>query len=778
MPSRSAAARLATNRTVLDEPKAGALTLRYRPDGGEVYENPPRFCWLPTLDESSRYVLRVSPREDYPAEATVRYEGVERTFFTPDHPYSPGRYWWSYAVWDAESGAPASDFSRSRSFVVPDGLDAVPLPSSAERRGRARTAHPRLWLGPDEAEAFAAALASNPDHCGFAAFREKSVTPWIDRPIIPEPAPYPNNRRVPELWRRMYIECQEVLYAIRHLAIAGRLASDETLTARARQWLLAVAAWDPRGPTSRAYNDEAAFRVASALAWGYDWLHDDLDPAERALVRDALLVRTREIAGHVIDHARIHVFPYDSHAVRALSAALTPCCIALQHDAPEAGPWLDYTVEYLFGIYSPWGGRDGGWAEGPHYWTTGMAYLLEAAGLLRNSLGVDLLKRPFFRRTADFPLYTKPPGSRRLGFGDDSTLGDLPSLKVGYNVRHFAASTGNPHYQWYYEQVKRDDPGTAGLFYNHGWWDFAFEDLVLAHDHPAVEARPPADLPTVRRFDDVGWVAVQRHMDDPERHFQFVFKASPYGSLSHSHGDQNAFTLRAFGEDLAIQSGYYVAFNSTMHREWRRQTRSKNAVLIGGRGQYAGRDKALAMAASGRLLAVEERGRSVFVKGDATAAYRVDNPNVRRVERDVHIVRERYLVVVDRVELEAPESLQWLFHAERAMDLGAETFRVTGTKAGLYGHFVLSTAGKPALRQVEGFPGVDESEIRGLARHWHLEAEVPPAARHSLVTLLVPYPLDAPRRVLHFIDDQGFSWDLYCVDEDDREFSLVVPKDF
>ena len=44
-----------------------------------------------------------------------------------------------------------------------------------------------------------------------------------------------------------------------------------------------------------------------------------------------------------------------------------------------------------------------------------MAYLLEAAGLLRNSLGVDLLKRPFFRRTADFPLYTKPPGSRRLG---------------------------------------------------------------------------------------------------------------------------------------------------------------------------------------------------------------------------------------------------------------------------------------------------------------------------------------------------------------------------
>jgi hypothetical protein len=248
--------------------------------------------------------------------------------------------------------------------------------------------------------------------------------------------------------------------------------------------------------------------------------------------------------------------------------------------------------------------------------------------------------------------------------------------------------------------------------------------------------------------------------------------------LSHSHGDQNAFLLRAFGEDLAIQGGYYVAFNSTMHRQWRRQTRSKNALLIGGRGQYAERDKAQAKAASGKLLAVRQDPTSIFMSGDATAAYQSLNPGVNLVRRDVHFVRERYFVIVDRVELDEPEPITFLFHAENEMEIGGQTFRLTGKQAGLYGQFVFSSAGKPVLQQQQGFPDVDPAEIEGLPRQWHLAAETPAARQHNLVTLLVPYAINDPMRVLHFIDDQGFSTDLYFVDEDDREFSVVLPKEF
>ena len=763
---------------VLDEPKASALTVRYQPDNETVSENPPRFAWLPPLDEHQPVVLRVSRDAGYPEAATTLYPGIRRNFFTPSAGFAPGRYWWSYALWDASSVKPASDWSQSRSFTVPEGLaETAPLPSSADRLAASARSHPRLWLGAAAAKKFAADLKADPGHCSFAKFYERSVKPFVEKPVTAEPAPYPGNTKVATIWRQIYIDCQEMLYGVRHLALAGRLLGDKALLARSKAWLLGAAAWDPNGTSSRAYNDEAAFRIASALAWGYDWLYDELTAEERATVHAALMTRTRDLAVHVFGHARIQIFPYDSHAVRFLSAALIPCCIALLHEGDEkqraeVQGWLDQTVEYLFSIYTPWGGEDGGWAEGPHYWTLGLAYLLDAAGLIKNYLGVDLLARPFFQKTLDFPLYTKGPGARRVSFGDDSTMGDLPSLKVGYNVRRLAVVTGNGWGQWYFEQLQRDDPGTAHLFYNYGWWDFDFEDMVLAHDFAAVPARSPKDLPAVRVFRDVGWVGVQRHMDDPARQFQLTFKSSPYGSLSHSHGDQNAFLLRAFGEDLAIQSGHYVAFNSSMHQTWRRQTRSKNAILIGGRGQYAGGDKARGKAASGKIVEVRETVQSIVMIGDATAAYRSETPSVERVLREIHVVPDKYLVVVDHVALAEALPISWRLHAQGRLTCSGSTFRLTGERAGLTGQFVYSSAGAPVVQMIEGFPGVNPSEVKDLALHRHVAAETPADRKHSLVTLLVPYALSDPRRVLHFIDDQGHGVHVYFVDEDGAEYKI------
>ena len=673
----------------LDEPRSGSLTITYMPDADQApTENPPRFSWLPDIDDGARYVLRIAQSDAFPKDGTHLYADLAWNFFTPEKALPPGTYFWSYARWDETTGQPKSDWSRVRTFTLGERLPQTPLLSRAERRKASDLRHPRLWLGAQSLEDFAARVKADPGHTGWDVFFEKSVQPWIERPIIAEPQPYPDNIRVATLWRQMYIDCQEVIYAIRHLAIAGRVLGRDDLLDLSRDWLMAVARWNPTGATSRAYNDEAGFRVVVALAWGYDWLHDHLSDDERDEVRTMLLRRTREVADHVIAHARIHVFPYDSHAVRSLSAVLTPACIALDGEAPEATEWLDYTVEFLATLYSPWAGTDGGWAEGPHYWMTGIAYFIEAANLIRNYLDIDLYRRPFFQNTGAFPLYTKAPGTCRASFGDDSTLGDLPGLKVGYNVRQFAGVTGNGHYQWYFERVKADAAGTEMAFYNYGWWDLNFDDLTYRHDFPEVPARAPDDLPATRWFRDIGWVAIQKHMDDPARHLQFVFKSSPYGSLSHSHGDQNAFLLYAYGEDLAIQSGYYVAFNSSMHREWRRQTRSKNAVLIGGQGQYAEKDKALARRAAGRILSVDENPGHVRIVGDATEAYRVADARITRAEREVHFVDDSYFVFVDRVEASEPVTLDWLCHTADAPEIGKSSFRYSGTRAGFYGQFV------------------------------------------------------------------------------------------
>ncbi len=87
MPMKNAAV---SRRQYLDEPRAGALMVAYAPDGGATAENPPRFSWLPALDDAARYILRVSPDAGFPAKATVSFENVVWNFFTPDRTFEPG----------------------------------------------------------------------------------------------------------------------------------------------------------------------------------------------------------------------------------------------------------------------------------------------------------------------------------------------------------------------------------------------------------------------------------------------------------------------------------------------------------------------------------------------------------------------------------------------------------------------------------------------------------------------------------------------------------------
>jgi hypothetical protein len=768
-----------TTLPLLDEPVTGRLTIQVSPNElTEIVENPPRFTWLPVIEDEAQYVLRISPDPGFPAKSTRLFGPIHYNFFTPDIVLPLGQHHWSYACCDPATGEPSTSWSKTRSFHIRDGLPETSLAPRETRFAKGTRAHPRLWLSPERLGAFRRDVAADPGHCSWAHFFQNSVLPWMDHSIMAEPAGYPDHKRVASVWRQTYIDCQELLYAIRHLAIGGQVTGDAAMLGRAKEWLINAARWNPAGTTSRAYTDEWAFRVNLALAWGYDWLHDQLTDDERALVREALLIRTRETADHVIKHAKIHLFPFDSHAVRAVSAVLIPAAIALLDDAPEAEGWLNYAVDFLFTVYSPWGDNEGGWAEGPHYWMTGMAYLIDAANLLKGFSGLDLYQRPFFQKTGDFPLFTKAPDTKRATFGDDSTMGDLPSIKLGHNLRQLAGVTGKGAYQWYFEQISRINPGQEKAFYNWGWWDLNFDAMLYLSDFPRIEAEPLAETDRLRWFKGTGWVAVQHKMADPKGHIQFVMKSSPFGSISHSHGDQNAFCLSAYGEDLAIQSGYYVAFNSTMHQNWRRQTRSKNAILIDGKGQYAGKDKALAMQATGRIILAEDRGDHIFIQGDATEAYRTLSPEVTSALRDVYFVNYEYFVILDSVDTTSPVSLQWLFHANAPMTLGKTSFRYSGKAAGLYGQFVWSEAGRPSLSQHIGFPDVDPDEYAGLPVSACLTATFPKAMRHRIATLLVPYPLDAPRRIFSFLDDQGYDCDLYFTDAADRTFKIVVPKTF
>ncbi|MCR2802688.1 DUF4962 domain-containing protein [Paenibacillus soyae] len=723
----------------LNQPESSALSVQYSPtEETKLLENPPRFTWMAADSGERGYMLQWSTTPSFEEGATVLAGPVKYPFYTPDVVLDPGFYYWRYAA--VFGKGELSEWSRVRSFNVEEALPETPLPDPIDRYRATREDHPRLWLNAEQIVEFRKRLQEDESYCSWPSFYEGSVLPWLERELISEPLPYPGNKRVAKLWRKMYMDCQETLYAIRHMSVAGVILQDRRLLNRAKEWLLHVCAWDPEGPTSRDYNDEAAFRIAAAVAWGYDWLYGELTGEERQLVREVLLRRTGQVACHVIESSRIHSVPYDSHAVRSLSSVLVPCCLAMLFENDSAAEWLNYTMDYYSALYTPWGGADGGWAEGPMYWTTGLAYVTEAFNLLRNATNVDYYKRPFFQRTGDFPLYCFSPDTTRASFCDQSTLGDPPSLKTAFLMRQFAGITGNGTYQWYYEQIRTRETFEEAdqKFYNYGWWDFRFDEMLYLHDFEAVQAVEPADMEAVKWFRDIGWVAMHACPTNPKEHIMLLTKSSRYGSVSHSHGDQNAFVLHAYGEALAVQSGYYVAFGSTMHLNWRRQTRSKNVLLFDGKGQYGGRDKTLNLEASGRIEEAWHKDGVSYTRADATAAYQHEVPYLRRFVREYYFIDNAYIVVVDYVDFEQPASLTWLMHTPYEMELNGQTFRAVTGNAELLGRFVYCSSGDLELSQTNQYEEVDTDEIEGMPSEWHLHAVSGAAISHRLVTLLVP----------------------------------------
>ncbi len=342
-------------------------------------------------------------------------------------------------------------------------------------------------------------------------------------------------------------------------------------------------------------------------------------------------------------------------------------------------------------------------------------------------------------------------------------------------MRQFAGVTGNPYYQWYYEQTKKNDLDPEEKFYNKGWWDFYFDDMMYLHDFPVIEAKEPSDLPPVKWFKDIGWVAMHHRMERPDEHIMFLTKSSSYGSISHSHGDQNAFVLHAFGEPLAIHSGYYVAFNSTMHTKWRRQTISKNAILINGRGQYGDKDKLLAMASNGEVETVEEHENYSYVRGDATAAYQYQVPYLDSYKRETYFVHRSYFIMIDTIELQHEAEIDWLFHSLHQLELSQQSFTVEGDKAVLEGRFAYCSSGELELSQHHDFPEVDTTEIEDKPTHWRLQAKTKLAKHHRIVTLLHPMKKNDRKYVSSFMDDQDHGVHLYFT-ENGKTFRVELPK--
>lgn len=683
-------------------------------DGVTVDVTPPAFVWLPLKKRPAGYVLALSGSEEFAPEATTLAE-APISVHIPEAPLAPGRWYWRVGV-RLSDGSMA--WGKRRAFHVAAGARPRPLPPIGQIMAKIPRSHPRLFFPGDELQRARAACQSlmAPKYAGLL----RAAEAHLGEPLIAEPDFL--RKTGPERGRE-YVEIirstRPPMDAMESCALAYLLSGQRRFGEEAKRRLLHFFSWDPEGSTSLRHNDEPAMWVMQRGSRAYDWTYDLFTPAERARIEPVMKARAQQFVQRLTGMP-FESRPYSSHAARDLGF-LGEAAMCFAHEWPEAPEWLQYVLKIYWSVFPAWGADDGGWHEGPGYWSAYMSFALHFATALQKATGVSITDRPFFHNTPYYKLYTNPPYARMSPFGDGQE--GPPSIGAGQLMYHFSTLLADPYVRWYADAMDAG-PGAGPM-------GFALFD-------PSLRAKPPADLPQARVFPGAGLVAMHVNLADTRHNVYFVMRSSPLGSISHGHADQNAFALEAFGEALAIASGYYPWYGSPHHSAWTRETKAANSVTInGGQGQTQ-----RSQAASGRIVRFLTGKDYDYALGDATAAY---GGRLKRFLRHVIHVRPGTFVLVDELESPEPVTFEWWLHAleEMKIDSASQQVLIQRASARLLASFVEPEG--LSFRQTDQFDPPPENDA---PNQWHLTASTSQKCASTVfLVVLQPYRSEGGERV-------------------------------
>ncbi|MFO7973505.1 MAG: DUF4962 domain-containing protein, partial [Candidatus Hydrogenedentota bacterium] len=692
----------------LDQPPR-ANQKPYTPaDGATVNRNPPPFIWVPPADGLS-YVLEIARAADFSRDVR-RFDGIDVSTFALRETLPSGRWYWRYGV--VRDGGEVL-YSKCRTFHVPEGARKFPYPDIDKVIASVPKERPHHFIRPEELDEYRrrAQEGGLAEKCARLCARCDN---HIGEELVSEP-PYvkgsgpERGKNYSEIFRatRPPMDVMELC------GLAYLLTGDEKYGREAKRRILHFFRWDPEGSTAYHNNDEPAMWVMMRGVRAYDWTYGLFSPEERDEVEACMRIRAAQFYHHLRNRRRFHTNPYESHAGRTLGF-LGEACLEFAHDWPEAREWLDYVLTLFWNVYPAWGKDDGGWHEGPGYWSAYMSFALHFVVPLRNATGVDLMQKPFFQNTPYYLLYTNPPYAKISPFGDGESGG--ASTGKAMVMYAFSSLLQDPYIRWYAE-ARRSDGGHGVLG-------------IVLHDE-ALEGKAPTELPHGRYFPGVGLVSLHTALGNAAEDIHFLIHSDPYGAISHAHADQNAFTLEAFREPLAIASGYYPWYGSDHHRKWSWESKSSNTITFdGGTGQVIRSSKS-----HGTITAFDLNRDYDYVAADATPAY--GSRLTQCVRKIVHI-RPGVFVIFDDVAAPEPVMFEWRLHARSEMALDEAGARVTVREGDSRMAVTFAAPGNVVMNQTTGFEYPPE---RGTyPDQWHLVVSPPEktdAAQY--LSVLIPY---------------------------------------
>ena len=342
--------------------------------------------------------------------------------------------------------------------------------------------------------------------------------------------------------RRLLDQSRTALTRVLYLSFAARLTGDPRYTARAVAEMLAAAAMPDWNPSH--FLDTAEMTLA--LAIGYDWLHAELAPADRAKIRMAI---EEKGLGPYLQPGVKHWWEQDGNNWNQVChGGMVAGALALLEENPERA--ADVVARAVAGlpqvmqVYNP----DGAYPEGPGYWSYGTTFNVMLIAMLESALGTDfgLSKSPGFLQTGAFVLHTTGPTGQPYNFSDC-----VPAIGFSAAMVWFASRTQRPELLWFeaglLQQQVAEIRDSQGAKPGDRFFPFAllWADVHMQSAEPGAGNWLGSGLNPLAVFRS-SWL-------DPNALFLAVKAGSP--SISHGHMDIGSFILEAAGVRWSLDLG-------------------------------------------------------------------------------------------------------------------------------------------------------------------------------------------------------------------------------
>lgn len=643
------------------------------PAGGMTAQfNPPSLAW--PIDQKASYSVRLSPTSDFSAHL-VEAQSLPYALYNPHQELEAGSWYWQYKSGDGPwSKTNAFEINeKSQVFATPDAqtlLAKIPVerPRVLAWKSNLTTLRTQAKIYKEAAEI----LATAQDLLSVALIEEKEAIPTF------------TGRNARES-RRIAIDasrpvCDRVQYIVSRLSQAYLLSGEEKYAQTGLKWILALADWDPEGPTR--VTDFGDSGVMHAMAVGYDSFYGLLSTPQREKLLQAIAARGAHFYEHWVNFLEARLI--SNHVWQHILERFFQTALAVKGDLPIADEWLTYSYEIWLANSPKLGHRDGAWSNGVGYFNMNTLTLLSITATLQEITGLNFMQDEWYYNNPEWLIYAFPPHSASDAFGNDGSRFSTQSpIYISWTDLN-ARLTGNPYARWYADQSMKGTKMTLSGDESLKWF---YLQRGFKLDRPKPLAK--FDLPQARAFREVGVAYLHTDLTNTPSNLMLAFKSSPYGSYSHTHAEHNGFNLFYGGKALFSNSGYRPAMGDPHYLADYKNTRGHNSILINNMGQPFGSE------AYGWIPRFLHGEQISYVVGDATNAYSATdarelktpgNPSKNhsdaglvRFRRHLLLLRPSTVIVYDELETKAPAQFTFLLHNQQKLVLNPSDQSVTAS---------------------------------------------------------------------------------------------------